>query len=117
MSQLNEIEEATLFNFFIRLLFMIHIFGDRPYIKGCHNWRSLIVQIGCLSGLFVAMYYRSMKSTTSIATSTSILEPNMLVMAMLIFSVGVSLVVVSYGFYEGLITKICLFRSKQISEN
>jgi hypothetical protein len=40
----------------------------------------------------------------------------MLVLIMLIFNVGVSLTVVSYEFYEGVIKKICLYRSKQISE-
>jgi hypothetical protein len=116
LSQLNEIEEATIFNFFIGLLFTIYIIGDRPYIKAYHNWRSLIVQIGCLSGLFVTMFYRSMRSTTSITTYTSNLGPAMLVLIMLIFNVGVSLTVVSYEFYEGVIKKICLYRSKQISE-
>jgi hypothetical protein len=56
-------------------------------------------------GLFVAMLYRSMKSTNSIAISTPILEPAMLVMGMLIFSVVVSLTIVSYKFYEAAIKK------------
>jgi hypothetical protein len=44
-----------------------------------------------------------MKSTTLIVISTSILEPTLLMMVMLIFSVVVSLIVVSYEFYKGVI--------------
>jgi hypothetical protein len=73
LSQLNEIEEATISNFFIGLLFTVYIIGDKPYVRAYQNWRSSIVQIGCLSGLFVAMFYRSMKSTATIVTRTSIL--------------------------------------------
>jgi hypothetical protein len=110
LSQFNEIEEATIVNFFIGLLFTLYIISDILYVKADQNWRSYIIQTSSLSALFVAMFYRSMKGTTSIVTRTSTLESALLIMIMLFCSVIVNLAILIYEFYEKFIKGRCILR-------
>ncbi len=64
MGLTTQIEESTIVNFMVSLLFVIFAVGSTPYVKAYHNYRSAIDHIGFLVGLCLAMYYRSMKSTT-----------------------------------------------------
>lgn len=99
MSQMNEVEEATIVNFFIGVVFIMYLMTNTPYIKGYHNYRSMFDQAAILCSLFVAMYYRSMKSTTASAIATQILDPALLSVVTLYASLGVSAACLGYELY------------------
>jgi hypothetical protein len=96
MSVLNSVEEATIFNFMVGIVFTVYLIADIPFRVGRQNWRSCAIQLCNLTALFVAMYYRSMKSTTPIAIRTKIDWPCYLVLAALCFSTILSVIAVLY---------------------
>lgn len=100
MSQLNENEEATILCFFVGIVFMVYLLASVPFRRAYQNYRSASAQLGVLAGLFVGMYYRSMKSTTSIETRTEIVGPAYCLVAALFLCLGVSLATLIYEIYR-----------------
>lgn len=47
-------------------MFTIYLITNVPFNKGYQNYRAIIDQMCVMLSLFVAMYYRSMKSTTAV---------------------------------------------------
>lgn len=99
MSQLNEIEEATIISFFVGIIFMVYLWGSLPFEKTYHNYRSIIAQLSVLSGLLMGMYYRSMKSTTPIIIRTAIVEPAYCLIISLFVCLAISAASLVYELY------------------
>jgi hypothetical protein len=68
-------------------------------VKGYQNYRAIIAQLSIMLSLFVAMYYRSMKSTTAVEISSQILEPAKIELAVLFLTTTVTAVTVCYEMY------------------
>jgi len=71
----NEDDLSTLFAVGISLLFLIYNFINLPFIKAYHNYRACSCHLTNFITVFVAMYYRSMKSTTPQETVAYIFSP------------------------------------------
>lgn len=99
MSQLNEFEEATIINFGISVIFMMYLITNTPYKQGYHNYRAIFDNGTIMVSLFIAMYYRSMKSNTDIVISSQILEPAAISLFCLLFSTVFSVVCLFYEMY------------------
>lgn len=89
---------------------MVYLFSDLPYVKAYHNWRTCIVHSAGLTGLFMAMYYRSMKSTTPIDIRTQIFLPAIILLGSLMLAIAVSVVSLCY---ELMLKLIELFSKKK----
>lgn len=99
MSQMNEVEEATIINFFLAMIFGMYLLTNTPYMYGYQNYRAMVDHSSILVSLFVAMFYRSMKSTTDIAVASQILDPALLSVVSLYLSLGVSAAALGYELY------------------
>lgn len=99
MSQLNEVEEATIINFCISVIFMMYLITNTPYKKGYQNYRAILDNATIMVSLFIAMYYRSMKSNTDITVSSQILEPAAVSLFCLLFSTAFSFGCLCYELY------------------
>ena len=86
MSAQNEVEEATIINVFICILFTLYSASNKPFIKAYSNYRTALVHAGELTVLSVAMYYRSMKSNTPFEEKSKILAPAYLELAVIFLS-------------------------------
>jgi hypothetical protein len=73
--------------------------SNLPFKKGYQNYRAAVCQGSIMISLFIAMYYRSMKSTTPPEISTQILSPAFLEVFGLLSSVTVSGMSLGYELY------------------
>lgn len=96
MSLLSESEVSTIVSFFVGVIFSIYLLGDQPYKKAYLVWWSCFVQLAGLSGLFAAMYYRSMKGNTPVEVRTLIVSPSLFVLVMLISVTVASMAIILY---------------------
>lgn len=71
----NDDDLSTLFALGISLLFLIYNLVNLPFVKAYHNYRACLCHLTQFITLFVAMYYRSMKSTSSPIEVASIFSP------------------------------------------
>jgi hypothetical protein len=71
----NDDDLSTLFALGISLLFLLYNLVNLPFAKAYHNYRACLCHMTQFITLFVAMYYRSMKSTTSPTIVASIFSP------------------------------------------
>lgn len=99
MSQLNEVEEATIVTFSVSVIFMVYLMTNTPYVKGYQNYRSITDQVAIMVSLFVAMYYRSMKSTSDVATVSQILAPAFLSIVVMYTATAISAATLGYELY------------------
>ena len=65
MASANENPLSTLIILAFSILFLVYNLVNLPFTKAYHNYRANICHLTQFVILFVAMYYRSMKSTTS----------------------------------------------------
>jgi hypothetical protein len=70
-----------------------------PFKKGYQNYRAAVCQGSIMISLFIAMYYRSMKSTTAPEISTQILSRGFLEVFGIMASVIVSSISLGYELY------------------
>lgn len=61
----NEDEMSTLMVMGISIAFLLYNLVNLPFSKAYHNYRANLCHLVNFLTLFVALYYRSMKSTTS----------------------------------------------------
>lgn len=78
---------------------MVFIFANIPYIKVYHNYRALVIQAAQLGILCITMYYRSMKSTTSLEITSKLFTPALVEMSLMFASVGISAGCLFYELY------------------
>jgi hypothetical protein len=71
----NDDDLSTLFALGLSLLFLLYNLVNLPFAKAYHNYRACLCHMTQFITLFVAMYYRSMKSTTSPTIVASIFSP------------------------------------------
>jgi hypothetical protein len=95
------------------MIFTMYLWGSVPFKKAYHNYRSVIAQLCVMAGLLNAMFYRSMKSTTSISLRTGILGPAYLLVILLFICILISLSILIYEIYNKY-TVVC---SKAISSS
>ena len=96
----NEDETSTLFAVGICLAFLLYNLVNLPFTDAYHNYRANLCHTTMLITLFVALYYRSMKSNTPSQEVAYIHDPARLEIAAILICMIVSLVVLVYDFYQ-----------------
>lgn len=71
----NDDDLSTLFTLGLSMMFLVYNLINLPFAKAYHNYRACICHFTHFITLFVAMYYRSMKSTTSPSEVAVIFSP------------------------------------------
>lgn len=99
MSTSNEDELSTLIVLAASILFLLYNLVNLPFTKAYHNYRANICHFCQFVVLFIAMYYRSMKSSASPDDVANIYSPVYLQYACIIISLVVSLIVLIYDLY------------------
>lgn len=99
MASSNENELATLIVLAVALLFLLYNLVNLPFVKAYHNYRANICHLSQFICLFVAMYYRSMRSTSAPTEVASVFGPAYLYYSCLVVSLVVSLIVLAYEIY------------------
>jgi uncharacterized membrane protein len=111
MSSSNEDELSTLIVLGLSISFLLYNLVNLPFTKAYHNYRANICHFCQFIVLFVAMYYRSMKSSASSDQVANIYSPVYLEYACITISLVVSLLVL---FYDGYIwLKECCSEDKE----
>lgn len=105
MSRLNEVEEATIFNVFLGIIFTLYMIANLPFRRGYQNYRAIVVQSTALVILCITMYYRSMKGNSSAEATYKIVKPGLIELSMIVLSFAVSAVCLGYEFYLKYIKK------------
>jgi hypothetical protein len=95
----NDDDLSTLFALGISLSFLLYNLINLPFAKAYHNYRACLCHFTQFITLFVAMYYRSMKSTTAPAVVASIYSPAKLEFGLLFICLFVSILVLVYDSY------------------
>ncbi len=83
----------------LSIAFLLYNLVNLPYKKAYHNYRANICHFTQFISLFVAMYYRSMKSTTSRSTVAKVFAPAYIQLTFIGLSLLVSIIVLSYEIY------------------
>lgn len=90
---------STLIVIALSLTFLLYNLVNLPYVKAYHNYRANICHLTQFICLFVALYYRSMMSSTSRTAVSTVFSPVYLEFSCICFSLIVSLVVLLYEIY------------------
>jgi hypothetical protein len=85
--------------FFVGIFFTVYQWGSVPFKQAYHNYRTIVAQSAVMAGLFIGMYYRSMKSTTSVEVRTTVAAPAYLLVVLLFICIGISLTALIYEIY------------------
>jgi hypothetical protein len=99
LSASNESELSTLIVLALSLFFLLYNLVNLPFLKAYHNYRANICHLSQFVVLFVAMYYRSMMSTTSIDSTAFTFSPVYVEYACIVVSLVVSFIVLIYEIY------------------
>jgi hypothetical protein len=99
ISTANEDSMSTLIVMGLSICFLLYNLVNLPYTKAYHNYRANVCHFAQFICLFVAMYYRSMMSTTSSEAMGGVFAPAYLVMASIALSLVVSVIVLAYEIY------------------
>jgi hypothetical protein len=101
---------STLIVMALSIAFLLYNLVNLPYAKAYHNYRANICHLTQFISLFVAMYYRSMKSSTSRSKVSTIFSPAYIQLSFICLSLVVSMVVLVYEIY--LFIKDCLAKKR-----
>ncbi len=71
----NDDDLSTLFTLGCSLFFLVYNLVNLPFAKAYHNYRACLCHLAQFITIFVAMYYRSMKSTTEPSLVAAIFSP------------------------------------------
>ena len=99
LSSANEDNLSTLIVIAFTIYFLIYSLVNLPFSRAYHNYRANICHLTQFVILFVAMYYRSMMSTTPLSTSAFIFGPVYFEYTCIIISLVVSILVLTYEIY------------------
>lgn len=105
---------STLIVMALSIAFLLYNLVNLPYQKAYHNYRANICHLTQFISLFVAMYYRSMKSTTSRTTLSTVFSPAYIQLAFIALSLLVSMIVLAYEIY--IFVKECMKKKKDKEE-
>lgn len=83
----------------LSIAFLLYNLVNLPYTKAYHNYRANVCHFTQFICLFVAMYYRSMMSSTPNATMAGVFTPAYLEMFAILISLIVSVIVLAYEIY------------------
>jgi hypothetical protein len=111
LSMANEDDLSTLIILAVSIMFLIYNLVNLPFAHAYHNYRANICHLTQFVTLFVAMYYRSMMSTTPLEGSAYTYGPVYLEYGCIVISLVVSLVVLAYEIY--LFIKNCCCSDKE----
>jgi hypothetical protein len=95
----NDDDLSTLFTLGIALLFLMYNLINLPFSKAYHNYRACLCHFTQFATLFVAMYYRSMKSTSSPIQVAVIFSPAKTEFVLLFLCLFASILVLAYDSY------------------
>lgn len=95
----NEDPMSTLIVIALSIAFLLYNLVNLPYNKAYHNYRANICHFTQFICLFVAMYYRSMLSSTPSSSTANVFSPVYLQMGAILVSLIVSLLVLIYEIY------------------
>ncbi len=98
----------------LSIAFLLYNLVNLPYAKAYHNYRANICHLTQFISLFVAMYYRSMKSSTSRSKVSTIFSPAYIQLSFIALSLVVSMIVLVYEIY--LFIKDCLTKKRKESK-
>lgn len=115
LSSANEDDLSTLIVLALSLLFLLYNLVNLPFSKAYHNYRANICHLTQFVILFVTMYYRSMKSNSSIADTAHIFSPVYLEYSCIVVALVVSAVVLGYEIY--LFVKGCCASEEKDTRN
>lgn len=93
------------------IAFLLYNLVNLPYSQAYHNYRANVCHLAQAICLFVAMYYRSMKSSQSPLEVAPIYTPAYLQLTAILISLIVSFIVLVYEIY--LFVKECLASSNK----
>lgn len=99
ISTMNEDSMSTLIVIALSLAFLLYNLVNLPYAKAYHNYRANICHLTQFVCLFVALYYRSMMSSTSRTAVSTVFSPVYLEFSCICLSLIVSLIVLVYEIY------------------
>ena len=117
ISTMNEDAMSTLIVIALSLAFLLYNLVNLPYAKAYHNYRANICHLTQFISLFVALYYRSMMSSTSRTRMSTVFAPVYLQFSFIALSLIVSLVVLVYEVYLFILECWQKKESKKVSEN
>lgn len=104
----NDDDLSTLFSLGLSLLFLMYNLVNLPFKKAYHNYRACLCHLTQFITLFVAMYYRSMKSTISPSEVALIFSPAKIEFAILLLTLAVSAFVLAYDTYLFIKSLTCI---------
>jgi hypothetical protein len=99
ISSSNEDSMSTLIVMGLSITFLLYNLVNLPYAKAYHNYRANVCHFTQFICLFVAMYYRSMMSSTSTTSMANVFSPVYLEMFAIVISLIVSVAVLAYEIY------------------
>lgn len=99
ISSSNEDSMSTLIVMALSIAFLLYNLVNLPYTKAYHNYRANVCHFTQFVCLFVAMYYRSMMSTTATTDMANVFSPVYLEMSAIVISLIVSMAVLTYEVY------------------
>ena len=83
----------------ISICFVLYSLVNLPFTRAYHNYRANLCHLTNFVTLFVAMYYRSMMSTTSPKETSTEYFPAYIEIACILLCLGVSGLVLIYEIY------------------
>ena len=99
ISTANEDSMSTLIIIAFSIAFLLYNLVNLPYSKAYNNYRANICHFTQFTCLFVAMYYRSMMSSTPTNKTAQIFSPVYLEMSAILISLIVGVLVLIYEIY------------------
>lgn len=90
---------STLIVMALSISFLLYNLVNLPYAKAYHNYRANICHLTQFISLFVAMYYRSMMSSTSRSALSTVFTPVYIQLTCICISLLVSMIVLTYEIY------------------
>lgn len=96
---MNESQQSSLIVIGVSLLFLVYNLVNLPFEKAYHNYRANICHFTQFVTLFIAMYYRSMRSNSPPSSVALVFTPAQLEIVCIVLSLVVSMVVLGYEIY------------------
>lgn len=99
IASMNAYDLTTMFAVGVSLFFLMYNLVNLPFLKAYNNYRANVCHITQFVILFVAMYYRSMKSSASFKDVGNIYAPAVIEIVCLVVAVVVSAIALAYDIY------------------
>lgn len=100
LAVLNDVDEGIVVVFFVAVVYVLNVLGNRPYAECYQTYRSASVHLLYLWPLFQTMYLRSMKSNMPIVERAKLIWPAYPTLVSLFLSILVTFVTVMTEFIQ-----------------